>query len=64
MGAISALKGYRTQFLYSLNKILSEYDKNYIFRPEGEYEDLDILDIHGNYLEIIQVKNKNSTLTF
>lgn len=64
MSAISALKGYRTQFLYSLYRILKAYNKNYIFKPEGFYEDLDIIDEEGKYIEIIQVKNKSQTLVF
>lgn len=65
MGAISALKGYRTQFLYSLYRILKDYKNNYIFKVEGEFEDLDILDSkNGLYLETIQVKNKNKVLNF
>lgn len=64
MSAISALKGYRTQFLYSLYRILKDYRKNYTFKPEGFYEDLDIIDEKGNYIEVIQVKNKSETLIF
>ncbi len=64
MSAISALKGYRTQFLYSLFRILKDHDKDYIFRVEGDYEDLDILDSSYNYIESIQVKNKGNSLTF
>lgn len=64
MGATYALKGYRTQFLYSLNKILYEYKNDYIFQPEGKFEDLDILDINHNYIEIIQIKNKTTSLTY
>ncbi|MFA9195960.1 hypothetical protein AAGV33_16265, partial [Flavobacterium sp. FBOR7N2.3] len=64
MGAIFALKGYRTQFLYSLHKILSEYNKGYIFQPEGKFEDLDILDINNSYIEIIQIKNKLNPLIY
>ncbi len=64
MSAIFALKGYRTQFLYSLYKLLIEYNNNYIFQPEGKFEDLDILDLASNYVEIIQIKNKNATLTY
>ena len=56
MSAIAALKGYRTQFLYSLYYILSHSTKEYIFKLEGE-EDLDILDKQGNLLFAIQVKN-------
>lgn len=64
MGAIPALKGFRTQFLYSLNKILSDYEKGFIYLPEGEYEDLDIKNINGDYIEIIQIKNQKNTLVF
>lgn len=32
MSAISALKGYRTQFLYSLYRILSDYDIDIILK--------------------------------
>jgi hypothetical protein len=56
MSAIAALKGYRTQFLYSLHYILSNRDKDYKYRLEGE-EDLDVLDNQGNLLIAIQVKN-------
>lgn len=64
MGAIFALKGYRTQFLYSLHKILSEYKNGYIFQPEGKFEDLDILDTNNSYVEIIQIKNKLNPLVY
>jgi hypothetical protein len=62
MSAIAALKGYRTQFLYSLHYILSNKEKNYRFRLEGE-EDLDVLDEHSNLLIAVQVKNLAKTLT-
>ena len=61
MSAISALKGYRTQFLYSLHYILSNQEKNFFYRLEGE-EDLDILNEEGNLLIAIQVKNLNRTV--
>lgn len=64
MGAISALKGYRTQFLYSLYRILKDRDKDYVFHIEGKFEDLDILDYQGNYIESIQIKNKGANLVF
>lgn len=64
MGAKSALRGYRTQFLYSLYRILLDYDKEYIFDVEGDFEDLDILDNKNNYIEVIQVKNKTGVLSF
>lgn len=62
MSAIAALKGYRTQFLYSLYFILSNQEKNYLFRLEGE-EDIDVLDDNNNLLFAIQVKNLSKTLT-
>lgn len=62
MSAQSALKGYRTQFLYSLYYILNHQDQNYTFRLEGE-EDLDILDADGKLLFAIQVKNLSETIT-
>ncbi len=61
MSAIAALKGYRTQFLYSLNYILSNFDANEKFKLEG-IEDLDILDHNDNLIKIIQVKNLSDPL--
>ncbi|MFV5684567.1 hypothetical protein ACM55I_03885 [Flavobacterium sp. GB2R13] len=62
MSAIAALKGYRTQFLYSLHFILSNMTSNLIFRLEGE-EDLDILDANGQLLYAIQLKNLGRRIT-
>lgn len=62
MSAIAALKGYRTQFLYSLYYILSNIDQPYSYRLEGE-EDLDVLSEQGHILQAIQVKNLSKTLT-
>jgi len=62
MSAISALKGYRTQFLYSLHHILSNLSGNFIYRLEGE-EDLDILDNEGQLLDAIQLKNLGKAIT-
>lgn len=56
MSAIAALRGYRTQFLYSLHYILSSLSKELLFRLEGE-EDLDVLDGSGQLLYAIQLKN-------
>lgn len=64
MSASSALKGYRTQFLYSLYRILKESENGYTYQPEGFYEDLDILDNENNHIEIIQIKNLSSKLVF
>ena len=62
MSAIAALRGYRTQFLYSLHYILSSLSKELIFRLEGE-EDLDILDGSGQLLYAIQLKNLGKPIT-
>ncbi len=62
MSAIAALKGYRTQFLYSLHYILSNMAGDFIFRLEGE-EDLDILDSNGQLIYAIQLKNLGKTIT-
>ncbi len=62
MSAISALKGYRTQFLYSLHYILSTLSNDFIYRLEGE-EDLDVLDNNGKILYAIQLKNLGSPIT-
>jgi len=62
MSAIAALRGYRTQFLYSLHYILSSLSKDLVFRLEGE-EDLDILDSSGQLLYAIQLKNLGKPIT-
>lgn len=62
MSAISALRGYRTQFLYSLHYILSSLSKDLIFRLEGE-EDFDVLDSSGQLVYAIQLKNLGKTIT-
>ncbi|MBS1781110.1 MAG: hypothetical protein JST70_17420 [Bacteroidetes bacterium] len=63
MSAISALKGYRTQFLYSLHYILSTLSNDFIYRLEGE-EDLDVLDNNtGQLLYAFQLKNLGKTIT-
>lgn len=62
MSAISALKGYRTQFLYSLHYILSSLSDDFIYRLEGE-EDLDVLNNNGKLLYAIQLKNLGKPIT-
>lgn len=63
LGAISALKGYRVQFLYSLARILSCNEHEAEFHPEGEFEDLDVYNEKGEVVEIIQVKDLGQILT-
>lgn len=62
MSAIAALRGYRTQFVYSLYYILSTFSKELVFRLEGE-EDLDVLDSNGQLLYAIQLKNLSKPIT-
>ncbi|SEH29896.1 hypothetical protein [Chryseobacterium culicis] len=62
MSAVSALKGYRTQFLYSLHYILSTLSDDFIYRLEGE-EDLDVLGNNGKLLYAIQLKNLGKLIT-
>ena len=63
LGAISALKGYRLQFLYTLYRILSYKESESEFHPEGEFEDLDVYSQDGKVVEIIQVKDLGKVLT-
>lgn len=63
IGAINALKGYRVQFLYSLLRVLTYNEFKVVFRPEGEYEDLDVYNDKGEIIEIIQVKDLTEKLT-
>jgi len=62
LGAISALKGYRVQFLYSLYRILTFKGTEAEFHPEG-MEDLDVYNHEDAAIEIIQVKGFGETLT-
>lgn len=62
MSVPATLRGYRTQYLYTLYRILGNSDSENIFIPEG-LEDLDIVHTDGG-VEYIQVKNLSSTLTF
>ena len=63
LGAISALKGYRVQFLYSLYRILTFKESEIEFHPEGKFEDLDVYNNKGTVVEIIQVKDLGKVLT-
>lgn len=63
-GAINAIKGYRKQFLYTLYRILNDRDNNLVFQPEGLFEDLDIKNNKGEYIETIQIKSTQGTLNF
>ncbi|TCC92415.1 DUF4297 domain-containing protein [Pedobacter frigiditerrae] len=62
MSGISALKGYRVQFLYSLYHILNLQDPNLTFRLEG-IEDIDVYDEKNNLQCVIQVKHLTKQLS-
>lgn len=56
MAVSDTLRGYRTQFLYTIYRVLTSKDKeDEVFHPEGT-EDLDVL-ADGKVIECIQVKN-------
>lgn len=56
MAVSDTLIGYRTQFLYTIYRVLTSKEKvQEAFRPEGE-EDLDVL-VEGRVKECIQAKN-------
>ncbi len=61
VGGIPALRGFRKQFLHTLRRII-ESETNVIY-PET-IEDFAIYNNSGNLIELIQVKDYNSPLTF
>ncbi|WOK04833.1 hypothetical protein RT717_17255 [Imperialibacter roseus] len=63
LGAINALKGYRTQALYSIHRVMEDGNPDLIYVPEG-IEDLDVFDQNGILLECIQIKATTGTLSF
>ncbi len=62
MSALAALKGYRTQFLYSLYYVLKYQNNDNRYHLEGT-EDLDVIDLHGTTRFYLQVKNTTSPIT-
>lgn len=53
MAVSDTLRGYRTQFLYTIYRVLTSNEKELeVFRPEG-MEDLDVL-VEGRVKECIQ----------
>ncbi len=60
-GGIPALRGFRKQFLHTLNSILSSETEQ--FYPES-LEDFVVHDSTGKVLEIVQVKDYKTPLTF
>ncbi len=62
MAVSDTLRGYRTQFLYALYRVVVDKQADYIYVPEGQ-EDLDIY-CGDNMIEAVQVKNLNHAVAF
>lgn len=62
MSVPATLRGFRTQYLYTLFVMFHEKDSNTVFIPEGK-EDLDIIYTDGRK-EYIQVKNYSTPVTY
>jgi len=60
--ATHAYLGYRLQALYTLYRILQQEEPPHIFQPEGS-EDLAVYDNEHHLLEVIQVKQRSSSLS-
>lgn len=60
--ATPAYRGYRLQALYTLYRVLNQEGPSRKFQPEGS-EDLAIYDSEHRLLEIIQVKQRSSSLS-
>lgn len=62
MAVPDTLRGFRTQFLYTLYRVIIDENYNYIYVPEGE-EDIDIY-CNEILIETIQVKNLAKPLVY
>lgn len=62
MAVPDTLRGFRTQFLYTLFRVVTDNQPEYVYVPEG-LEDLDIKQ-GDKVLEVIQVKNLKSALSY
>lgn len=61
-GAQAAFRGYRSQTLYIVNRILDANSQVYRFQPEGQ-EDLAVYSDKNELLQIVQVKNYSNSLS-
>lgn len=62
IGAESAFRGFRSQTLYIVKRIMAGCGQDIVFQPEGQ-EDLAVYDENGTLFEVVQVKNLNCNLT-
>lgn len=62
MAVPDTLRGFRTQFLYTMYRVLFDNNPERIYIPEGQ-EDLDIIE-DSVIVEVVQVKNLTVPLTY
>ena len=62
MAVPDTLRGFRTQFLYTMYRVVFDNNPERIYIPEGQ-EDLDIIE-DGVIVEVVQVKNLTAPLTY
>ena len=62
MAVPDTLRGFRTQFLYTMYRVVCDNNPERIYIPEGQ-EDLDIIE-DGVIVEVVQVKNLTAPLTY
>lgn len=62
MAVSDTLRGYRTQFLYALYRVVADKRYDYTYVPEG-IEDLDIF-CGDKMIEAVQVKNLNHAVAY
>lgn len=60
MAISDTLRGFRTQFLYTIHRVVIDCDSESYYIPEGQ-EDLDIKK-NGQIVETIQIKNHKNTV--
>lgn len=60
MAVSDTIRGFRTQFLYTIYRVINDCNPQLIYTPEG-IEDLDIIK-NGIVIETIQIKNYNKKL--
>lgn len=60
MAVSDTIRGFRTQFLYTIYRVINDCNPQLIYTPEG-IEDLDIIK-NGIVIETIQIKNYNKKI--
>ena len=60
MAVSDTIRGFRTQFLYTIHRVINDCDSDLLYVPEG-IEDLDIKK-NEVVVETIQIKNYNKKI--